>query len=88
MPHDDTTDRPTLGLICGSKSSMIIDSGNSPRHAKEFLSKIKSMEIPPVKYLVITHYHWDHIFGIKEMDLITIMSLATEKKIEEMKLLK
>lgn len=88
MPHDDTTDRPTLGLVCGSKHSLIIDSGNSPNHAKEFLSKIKSMDIPPVKYLVITHHHWDHIFGIKEMNYTTITSQKTEKMIEEMRLLK
>lgn len=88
MPHDDTTDRPTLGLVCGSKHSLIIDSGNSPNHAKEFLSKIKSMDIPPVKYLVITHHHWDHIFGIEEMDYVTITSQETEKKIGKMRLLK
>jgi len=88
MPHDDTTDRPTLGLVCGSKWSMIIVSGNSPRHAREFLLKIESMDIPPVKYLVLTHHHWDHIFGIKEMDCITVTSQATEKKIEEMILLR
>src|SRR6056297_2889349 len=88
MPHDDTTDRPTLGLICGSNYSMIIDSGNSPKHAKEFLLEIESMNIPPVKYLVITHHHWDHIFGIEKMDYITITSQETEKKIEEMRLLK
>lgn len=88
MPHDDTTDRPTIGLICGSKYSMIIDSGNSPKHAKEFLLEIESMDLPPVKYLLITHHHWDHIFGIKEMDYITITSQETQKKIEEMRLLK
>jgi len=87
MPHDDSTDRPSLGLVCGSKYSMIIDSGNSPRHANAFLSEIESMDIPPVKYLVITHHHWDHVFGIKEMDCMRITSQETEKKIEEMRLL-
>jgi glyoxylase-like metal-dependent hydrolase (beta-lactamase superfamily II) len=88
MPHSEETDRPSLGLICGSKYSLIIDSGNSPNHAKEFLSEVNSMNIPPVKYLLITHWHWDHIFGIKDMNLVTIAHHNTKEKLEEMKKLK
>lgn len=88
MPHKQETDRPSLGLICGDKYSLIVDSGNSPKHAKEFLSEINSMDIPPVKYLVITHFHWDHIFGMREMDFITIGHENTKVKLEEMKELK
>lgn len=36
MPHSKATDRPILGLVCGKKYSLIVDSGNSPRHAKHF----------------------------------------------------
>lgn len=85
MPHSEETDRPSLGLICGNKYSLIVDSGNSPKHAKEFLSEIDSMDIPPVKYLVITHCHWDHIFGMREMDFVTIGHENTKVKLEETK---
>ncbi len=88
MPHKEDTDRPSLGLICGNKYSLIVDSGNSPSHAKEFISEIKSMDIPPLKYLVLTHYHWDHIFGIRKMNLITIANKNTKEKIDGMKKLK
>jgi len=88
MPHSTETDRPSLGVICGNKCSLIVDSGNSPNHAKEFLAELGSMDIPPVKYLLITHWHWDHIFGIKEMDLVTIAHENTKEKLEEMKKLK
>lgn len=88
MEQNDETDRPSLGLICGNKYSLIVDSGNSPKHAKEFLSELNSMNIPPVKYLVLTHWHWDHIFGIKEMNLITIAHENTKEKLDEMKKLK
>lgn len=88
MPHSEETDRPSLGLICGSKYSLVVDSGNSPKHAKEFLSEIESMDIPPLKYLVITHNHWDHIFGIKEMGLITISNCNTKAILDETKKLK
>lgn len=88
MLHRDETDRPVLGLISGSKYSMIIDSGNSPRHAKEFLEELKQMDIAPIKYLVLTHHHWDHVFGIKEMNLITIAHEKTKEELDKMRTLK
>lgn len=88
MPCSKETDRPSLGLICGDKYSLIVDSGNSPNHAMEFLAKLNTMSIPPVKYLVITHWHWDHVFGIKNMNLVTIAHENTKEKLEEMKVYK
>ncbi|WP_226036602.1 MBL fold metallo-hydrolase [Aquibacillus saliphilus] len=88
MPHYSETDRPALGLICGENFSLIVDSGNSPEHAKDFLKLAKQMDIPPIKLVVITHWHWDHIFGIKTMDYLTISHDDTKKKIDYMKTLK
>jgi len=85
MPASTETDRPVLGLVSGGKYSLIIDSGNSPSHAADFLKEIGDLDIPPVKYLVLTHYHWDHVFGIKEMDLMTIASEKTKQELSKMK---
>lgn len=88
MPHYSETDRPTLGLICGDTFSLIVDSGNSPTHARDFLNIVEKMDISPIKFVVITHWHWDHIFGIKTMGLLTISHNETKKKIDYMKTLK
>lgn len=88
MPHYSETDRPALGLICGDDFSVVVDSGNSPAHAKDFLNLVGKMEIPPVKFVVITHWHWDHIFGIKTMGLLTISHEETKEKLEYLKTLK
>lgn len=85
MPQNPETDRPALGLICGNKYSLVVDSGTSPKHAKEFLAELETMHISPIKYLGITHWHWDHIFGIKEMNLVTIAHHLTKDKIEMIK---
>jgi glyoxylase-like metal-dependent hydrolase (beta-lactamase superfamily II) len=87
MPHYSETDRPTLGLICGDNFSLIVDSGNSPAHARDFLNLVENMDVSPVKVVVITHWHWDHVFGIKTMGLLTISHEETKKKIEYMKTL-
>lgn len=88
MPHYSETDRPTLGLICGDTFSLIVDSGNSPAHASDFLNEVEKMDIAPVKLLVITHWHWDHIFGIHTMELLTLSYEETKKKINDLKTLK
>ncbi len=88
MPHVQETDRPTLGLICGDDYSVLVDSGNSPAHAKEFLKLVHSMHIAPVRFVIITHWHWDHIFGMKTMDLPAISHEDTKKRIQYLKTLK
>ncbi|MDQ1000506.1 glyoxylase-like metal-dependent hydrolase (beta-lactamase superfamily II) [Neobacillus niacini] len=88
MPHYSETDRPSLGLICGDTFSVIVDSGNSPAHARDFLNLVQKMDIPPVKFVVITHWHWDHIFGMKTMGFLTISHEGTKKKLEYLRTLK
>ncbi|WP_066154626.1 MBL fold metallo-hydrolase [Halalkalibacter krulwichiae] len=88
MPHYSETDRPTLGVVCGDHFSVIVDSGNSPAHANDFLRLIEKIDSAPVKFAVITHWHWDHVFGMKTIDHITISTDETKKKIEYMTTLK
>jgi glyoxylase-like metal-dependent hydrolase (beta-lactamase superfamily II) len=68
-----------LGLVCGNKYSLVIDSGISPKHAAEFLEDCRSLGGSPLKYLILTHHHYDHVLGTSEMNLLTI----THEKIEE-----
>lgn len=49
--NNDETERPALGLVCGNDCYLVIDAGNSPKHAKELKKEIESMNLPPVKYL-------------------------------------
>ncbi|TYR81249.1 MBL fold metallo-hydrolase [Priestia megaterium] len=87
MPHYSKTDRPTLGLICGDTYSLIIDSGNSPAHAEAFLHDAAKMNIPPVMGVIITHWHWDHTFGMEAMNALTIGHQETKAQLEYMKTL-
>jgi len=83
--HVRKTDRPSLGLIVGEKGSMIVDSGNSPKHAEEFLQEAEKVTKSPIKYLGITHSHWDHIGGMEKMKIPSIGSRKTQRKLEDMK---
>ncbi|WP_407701991.1 MBL fold metallo-hydrolase [Viridibacillus soli] len=35
------------------------------------------MGLPPVKFLILTHHHWDHTFDITEWDLLSITNNKT-----------
>ncbi len=79
MPPFNETDRPALGLVCGNRYSLAIDSGISPKHAAEFMEDSRRLGVSPLKYLILTHHHYDHVLGSCEMNLLTI----THEKIEE-----
>ena len=81
MQKQDETDRPVLGLVIGEKGCLVIDAGNSPKHARECKQEIEAMNLPPVKYLVLTHHHWDHIFGLEEWDVVSIAHEKTNEYI-------
>ena len=86
--HNDDTDRPALGLVRGDNACLIIDAGNSPKHARELKKEIELMNIPDVKYLVVTHHHWDHTFGLNEWNIVTIANQNTYEYMKTYCLLK
>lgn len=77
LMNDNKNERPALGLVKGDNCCLVIDAGNSMKHAKEFMNEIKKMNLPPIKYVVATHHHWDHIFGLQAFDAVKIASNTT-----------
>ena len=83
MSNQDKNERPTLGLVCGDRHSLLIDCGNSTQHAKDFLLEIEKLNVPPIKYAVITHAHWDHFLGMNEFDASVIVNSQTNERLKE-----
>lgn len=79
LSNQNDKDRPTLGLVCGDQYSLIVDAGNSTQHAKDFIREIEKLHVPPVKYLVITHAHWDHFLGMNEFEATVIVNSQTDE---------
>lgn len=72
--------RPTLGLVVGEKCSLMVDAGSSVDHAEEFLECANSIGVKNLKYVAITHHHWDHISGIPYLNLVSIGSCKTQEQ--------
>ncbi|MCP3738120.1 MBL fold metallo-hydrolase [Rossellomorea sp. BNER] len=83
LPSYQETDRPILAAIVGEERTLLIDAGNSSSHAKLFQDQLEEHNISG-DWLVLTHWHWDHIFGMSEVQLPIIAHSMTHDKIKEL----
>ena len=44
---------------------VVIDALGSPALAEELLAQIRRVTLLPVKHVIVTHYHADHIYGLQ-----------------------
>ncbi len=79
FPGEDFTgrDRPFLYYIRGDKLRLAVDAGNSPRHVKAFYAALKAAGHPTPDVTVLTHWHWDHAFGLPAVKGLTVATKAT-----------
>ena len=71
------------GFIIGDNSIIVIDAGPSYLYASNVIEIINSYSNLPIKYLVVTHHHADHSFGISrylEINTKIIMAEAEAKR--------
>lgn len=81
LPFMEETDRPNLGYIRGDRYSLMVDAGNSAEHTKLFLSQLNIHNLPYPDYVAITHWHWDHTFGMHEVNAKTIAGKLTNEQL-------
>jgi glyoxylase-like metal-dependent hydrolase (beta-lactamase superfamily II) len=50
-------------LIIGEEAVLVVDSGQFPSLAERMVADIKKLTPKPVRFLVNTHWHFDHVWG-------------------------
>jgi glyoxylase-like metal-dependent hydrolase (beta-lactamase superfamily II) len=51
------------GVVVGDKGVAVIDTFQDPEAAKELLAEIRKLTPLPIRFVVNTHYHIDHVNG-------------------------
>lgn len=78
------TDRPALGVIQGTRHSLVIDAGASPAHARALKTHLAARGLRLPSLAMLTHWHWDHVFGTAEWDVPTCASRETARIVRHM----
>lgn len=83
LPYEKMADRPNLYYIKGDDYSVAVDAGNSQRHVEKFYSAIEAAGFSLPKYTIISHWHWDHTFGLKYISGRSMSTALTKEKLQE-----
>ncbi len=66
------------GIIIGKDGIVVVDTMISAKEAKRFIRDIQTISSKPIRYVVNTHYHLDHVFGNSEFTKLGAVVIAQE----------
>lgn len=84
-PFEKERDRPILGYVKGDDWSLAVDAGHSKYHTLEFYSALEKADLPLPSITVLTHWHWDHSFGMWKINGKCISNERTKDHLMEFK---
>ena len=77
-------DRPSLAAVIGERATIWLDAGSSAMHTREFLAFLADEGVPSPTHVVLSHSHWDHVFGAAELAATVVAHELTAGYLEEL----
>ena len=78
------TNGGNVAFLVTKKGIVVVDAGGTPKEGERIVSIIRSVSDKPIKYLILTHFHGDHINGIsgfpKSVKIIAHKNLSENYK--------
>lgn len=74
------------GIVVGEQAVLVVDTLICAKEAKKLIQEIRNITDLPIKYVVNTHYHFDHVFGNGEfikMNATIISHIDCKTKMEQ-----
>ena len=67
----------TIGVVVGADGLLVVDTRASLGEADELLADLRQLSSAPVRWVVDTHWHFDHCFGNARFDQAAIYGHET-----------
>ena len=82
-PYEEERDRPNLAYIRGDRWSLAVDAGHSAEHTLAFYHALEEAGLPLPELTVLTHWHWDHTFGMHAVHGLCLANRLTNRHLED-----
>lgn len=66
------------GVVIGPTGVIVIDALGSPALGQQLIDEIRKLTDKPIQFVIVTHYHADHIYGLQSFIDIGATVIAQE----------
>ena len=64
------------GFVVTDDGVVVVDALGSPTLANELIAEIRRVTRQPIRYVIVTHYHADHIYGLQAFKAVGATVIA------------